>query len=159
MPRFLFTDGETEVKSLGRGLCTHTMVSGLPAGVCPFSPLSPCSGVASKLGCSLIYAPLCQAHAWAARRGAKWDTAQAGRSKEKGENSSSDGLALVGGANISDSQVFPVLSPQGGQRPWAGSRDFLRPWRVGEVRSTQGSPFLCLSHTCSSFARKEEVTG
>lgn len=51
----------------------------------------------------------------------------------------------------------PVFSLHGRQRPRAGSRDFLRPMRMGGVAGTQGSPFLCRSDTCSSFLRKEEV--
>lgn len=67
------------VKSLGQGLWTQSEAFGLPAGVSPFSPqpLLRSELWASKLGHRLIYAPLCQALAWAA--GAKWDTAVAGR--------------------------------------------------------------------------------
>lgn len=75
----------------------------------------------------------------------------------EGEASSPGSLALVGGANIGDSQESPALSPHGGIG--LGNRDFLGPTEVGGVRRTQGSPFLCLPDTCSSLSRKEEVTG
>lgn len=146
MPHFLFTDGETEVKSLGHGSWTHIMVSGLPAGVCPFCPLGPPphrplrgsfqAGMWLDLCLTLSGSHL------TASRGAKWDTAVSGRRKERGENRSSDGLALVGGANISDTQVFPILSPPG----WAkalGREQGLSQAREG--RCGQGHPGKPLS--------------